>query len=170
MGTPGRALVGLALCLAVCLAFLAATGCVTMDAPAVPLYDAANRPGPDQVATLGGYVAWVDGRDVSKLGGAFELLPGCHIVTTPTRWGGDNTTGAVSATTGAVPFAVPMVASHHYLVVIVDNLRGAPTGRVTVQVTETDAAGGSVRAIAPASSSGEIEACRREQASPQASP
>jgi hypothetical protein len=145
---------------------LAGAGCITTDAPAVPLYDAGNRPGPDQVATLGGYVAWVDGRDVTKLGGAFELLPGCHIVTTPTRFGGDNTTGAISATTGALTFAVSMVAGRHYLIVLGDDLNGAPTGRVTVRLNEMDAAGEAVRAIGPANSSEEIEACRREQVAP----
>jgi hypothetical protein len=93
-------------------------------------------------------------------------LPGCHLVTTPTRWGGDNITGAVSATTGALTFAVPMVAGRHYLVLIGDNLNGAPTGRVTVQVNEMNAAGEALRVIGPSSATEEIETCRREQARP----
>jgi hypothetical protein len=107
------------------------------------------------VATLGGYVASVDGRDVSKLGGAFELLPGCHVITTPTGWGASSGMGAIKATTGAVTFVVPMFPGRRYLLVT----NPAPLDRVTVQINEMDATGHSLRAIWPARSTAEVLAC-----------
>jgi hypothetical protein len=142
------------------LGLLAGAGCIT-DAPAVPLYDAGNRLGPDQVATLGGYVGWVDGRDVSKLGGAFELLPGCHIITTPTTSGGSTTTGATKITTSPTTFAVPMVAAHRYLVDIKEGMRGGPSFEVTVQIDEMDPTGEPIRSLHPATGA-EIQACRQQ--------
>jgi hypothetical protein len=127
----------------------------------VPLYDAGNRLGPDEVATLGGYLAHVDGRDVSALGGAFEVLPGCHVVTTPTNWGSMSTTSGVSASTGAVTFAVPMVAGHHYAIISVSEQSGAPTFRVRVRMDETNASGDFVRSFDPVKTSAELDACRQ---------
>src|SRR5579863_6922486 len=137
------------------MGLLAIEGCITTDQQAVPLYDQPTRLGRDQVATLGGYVASVDGRDVSKLGGAFELLPGCHVITTPTGWGASSGMGAIKATTGAVSFVVPMFPGRHYLVVS----NPGPLGTVTVQINEMDAAGHDLRAIWPTRAAEEVLAC-----------
>jgi hypothetical protein len=142
---------------------LAGSGCIP-DAPAVPLYDVGNRPDPGQVATLGGYVGWVDGRNVSKLGGAFELLSGCHVITTPTTSGGSTTTGAAKVTTSPITFAVPMVAGRHYLVDIKEGTTGGPSFEVTVQIDEMSPSGEPIRSLQPATQA-ELQACR-EQPSP----
>ncbi len=47
--------------------------------PAYPLYDTARPPA--RAARLVGPVAKVDDRDVSSLGEAFVLEPGCHVLT-----------------------------------------------------------------------------------------
>lgn len=125
----------------------------------MPLYP-GSRLGPEQVATLGGYVAYVDGRDVSGLGGAFEVLPECHVVITPTSWGGVSTSGGVSAKTAAHIFAVPMVAGHHYSIISVSNEDSGPRSRVRVRMDETNPSGDFVRSFAPAKTPGELQACR----------
>jgi hypothetical protein len=53
---------------------------------------------------------------------AFELLPGCHIVRTPTRWKrgsdqGDLQIGGIVASTGELTFAVPMKPGYAYEIV-----------------------------------------------------
>jgi len=76
---------------------LSAAGCLS-GAGVRPyrLYPPAPQPlGPDQVSTLTGYVQFVDDKDVSSLGGYFELLPGCHVIGTPLR-GGVPTPGRTS--------------------------------------------------------------------------
>ncbi|HVV51964.1 MAG TPA: hypothetical protein VHO06_20005 [Polyangia bacterium] len=132
MGTPASGLLLLAL--------LGGAGCIMETERGVPLYDLPARPGLDQVAPLGGYVAAVDGRDVSELGGAFELLPGCHVVTTPTHWGNGGRYDPVTANVSALELPIAMVAGRHYLVVS-SNTHGAPVGRATLDVSETDAHG-----------------------------
>jgi hypothetical protein len=148
--TPGSLLVLL----------LGVASCITDAGRGYPLYTAASPLGPDEVATLGGYVARVDGRDVSALGGAFELRPGCHVVQTPRNWGSGNQYGAVSATTGTVTFALPMVAGRHYLVVTDADTTVRPTGGVSVRADETTTSGDPLRSIAPAKTAQEIDACR----------
>jgi hypothetical protein len=139
----------------------AGAGCGFHEEPPVPLYP-GERLGAGQVATLGGYVAHVDGRDVGTLGGAFELLPGCHVVATPTHWGGGNSYGGVAATTGVVTFAVPMVAGNHYLVITESGGgNSAPTAQVTVRVDESNPGGDFVRSFERVKSSAEVEACRQ---------
>jgi hypothetical protein len=57
-------------------------GCAsTADVRGCPLYSGARRPRAD-VAELLGPVALVDGAEVPSGIGAFELLPGCHLVRT----------------------------------------------------------------------------------------
>jgi hypothetical protein len=126
----------------------------------VPLYTAAARPTVDQVATLGGYVATVDGREVRSLGSVFELLPGCHFVETPKQWGGQNPSGGLVATTGTQMFAVPMLATHNY-VVVTDTVTNGPNGSLTIRIDETDVAGLLVRSFPPYATRAEIEACRQ---------
>jgi hypothetical protein len=147
------------------LGLLAAAGCITTEQQLVPLYDEPTRLGADQVATLGGYVGWVDGRDVSKLGGAFELRPGCHVITTPTTSGGSTPTGATKITTSPTTFAVPMVAGRRYLVDIKEGMRGGPSFEVTVQVDEMDPTGEPIRSLQQATFA-EIRACRQQPSPP----
>jgi hypothetical protein len=130
--------------------------------------------GPEQVSTLaliGGGTGvtrgqigltgtqFVDDKDVSSLGGYFELLPGCHIITTPTppwsRYGG----GAIAA---RWTFALPMRPGHQYRIEV---RPGAPmwsTGRFTIQGYESDLRGKQTREFEPATSPKDIEACNKE--------
>jgi hypothetical protein len=144
------------------LALLLGVSCIAR-ASRYPLYPATEQPLPrDRIAVLGGYVARVDGRDVLGLGSSFELLPGCHVVETPTRWGKGGEQGAVVATTGRLVFAVPMRAGHDYEIVVeLGPPMGPPVGTLQIRADESDAAGRVVRSFAPVTSSADIDACRR---------
>src|ERR1700690_1421306 len=71
--------------------------------------------GPGQVSTLTlGFVVasgtgaqLVDDKDVSSLGGYFELLPGCHVISTPTPPGGRFRSAEIQS---RWTFALPMKA------------------------------------------------------------
>jgi hypothetical protein len=83
-----------------------------------PLYDGA-RAGVDQVATLSGPIATVDGRDVADKGSSFELRPGCHVVATKTDFFDHDATINIGATMGHHPsltFVVPMKAGLSYVI------------------------------------------------------
>lgn len=60
-------------------------GCIAGEGRGYPLYPTtdAGPMAPSRVARLAGYVRFVDGVDVSEHGTTFELLPGCHLVGTP---------------------------------------------------------------------------------------
>jgi hypothetical protein len=140
--------------------------CVTARSRGYPLYPSTTgRLDETRVARLGGYVHFVDGQDISALGGQFELLPGCHVIGTPALWGGSTLTGrgTVRAHTGEVTFALPMKAGYQYTVevVIYPGLNG---GRYThvVRAFEQDAQGAKTRTFKRAPSSSTIEACRDE--------
>lgn len=154
MGTRGSWLIG---CL---VSLLGCAGCIAGSSRGVPLYTAAERPGVDQVATLGGYVATVDGREVRSSGTVFELLPGCHFIETPQKWGGENPSGGLVAITGTHLFVVPMVATHSY-VVVSDTVTLGLNGSLSLRMDETDAGGQPVRSFLPYGTPAEIEACRR---------
>ena len=69
---------------------------------------------PNQVARLHGYVQLVDDEDVSGYGHLFELLPGCHVIVTPTTFGGAGTDAWATAETGHLRFVIRMRAGHDY--------------------------------------------------------
>jgi hypothetical protein len=141
---------------------LSAAGCITDGGKVHALYVSDTPLPPERLATLAGYVARVDGRDVSSLGaGAFELLPGCHLVETPTRWGKGSERGAVVATTGRLTFALPMRAGHSYVIDVEVGPLTAPTGSLWIRATETDASGERTGTFTPASSQDDIDACER---------
>jgi hypothetical protein len=104
-----------------------------------PLYsNAGQKLGPEAVASLTGDVAYVDGRDVSPYGNSFELLPGCHVVQPPEKWGGSSYgQPTVWATIGKISFAMDMKAQHRYSVhVEVVRLSGNDAANVTVEARE----------------------------------
>jgi hypothetical protein len=141
---------------------LGGLACITSAADrGMPLYPG---PGPlprDQVAVLGGYVAGVDGRDLSHFSaGLFELLPGCHVVQTPTRWGEVDYAGGMVATTGTVTFALPMTAGHRYVIVVDPGPLGPSAFTVSVRADELTADGALLRSRGPTRSVDELEACR----------
>jgi hypothetical protein len=139
-------------------------GCITRGGEPHPLYPNAEvRRPPEQVARLFGPIASVDGRDVSRLGKSFSVLPGCHVVQLLDKVGQINTSnggGYVGVTGGAV-FALRMRANFTYEIdVQVQDVTG-PVGQLAIQAWERRAEGGNGTAIAPAKSVEEIADCQR---------
>jgi hypothetical protein len=117
----------------------------------------------DEVAMLSGYVGFVDGRDVTKHGLSFELLPGCHVVQTPDTWGESSQDTPLVATTGHLAFVVWMRPGHHYSVTVKEEGAGTPVTRVQVAVLETDAKGNRVRSLSPTTSEKELRDCWQQR-------
>jgi len=146
---------------------LSAAGCIS-GAGVRPyrLYPPAPQPlGPEQVSTLTGYVQFVDDKDVSSLGGYFELLPGCHVIGTPLR-GGVPTPGRTSVgtfATGRLDFALPMRAGHQYRIENRDTgmmgRRGVSRSRLRDRPSRQQDA-----RVEHATSQKDIEACKAEAA------
>jgi hypothetical protein len=129
------------------------------------LYPPAPQPlPPDQVSTLAGYVQFVDNQDVSSLGGYFELLPGCHVIGTPSHWGDQSAGGsvAVTATTGRWIFALPMRAGHRYRIEVAVPVMTGVTGTLTIKGRESDLAGNKTREFEHVTSVKDIQACFAE--------
>lgn len=129
------------------------------------LYPAGPQPlGPEQVSTLAlnpdPRRQLVDDKDVSSLGGYFELVPGCHIISVPSP---SPSRYNVGGTTPRWTFALPMRAGHQYQV------RGNAFGklateRFTIRVYESDLGGKETRAFEHAEGPNDIEACKQEAA------
>jgi hypothetical protein len=131
------------------------------DSRGTALYPVSERRlPPERVATLSGHVGQVDGRDVSSLTAPFELLPGCHVVLTPSRWGSVGTSGTMTAQTGVLPFALPMLAGHFYTVEVRAQLDTTIAGKMEVRAIEVDASGQQTRVFAVSRDPAELEACR----------
>ncbi|HJX52274.1 MAG TPA: hypothetical protein VJ801_05865 [Polyangia bacterium] len=131
------------------------------------LYPPTPEPlGPQQVSTLTGYVQFVDGKDVSSLGGYFELLPGCHVIGTPSRWADQSPGGnvVVTANTGRWTFALPMKAGHQYRIEVRAGVATGPTGPLTIKGYESDLRGNKTREFERATSQKDIAACNQEAA------
>jgi hypothetical protein len=140
-----------------------ASSCISAGRRGYPLYPADRELAPHQVAAVAGFVKDIDGQDVSKHGSNFEILPGCHVVGTPTQWGQMNTNTGVMVTTGRCVFVLPMQAGHHYFIEVGEaTFTSGPTWRAIVVARETDANGGVVREFAPATSAKDFEVCRQE--------
>jgi hypothetical protein len=140
-------------------------GCIAGSARGYALYATeGGRPGLDEVARLGGYVRYVDGQDVSGHGGPFELLPGCHVIGTPSEWGSINgaATAAVMAKTGKWMFALPMRADYYYSVDVEVPPMTGPTAPLSIHAHEKDASGKTTRTFASATSAQDLESCGRE--------
>lgn len=147
---------------------LLAMGCVSSGpVRGSPLYATSGGVMPlDQVATLNGYVAEVDGQDVSQLMPPFELLPGCHIVSTPERWGSVTAGATATAQTGKRPFAFPMRAGHFYRIEVLTQVQTSISGSLEIKGFETDAAGQQTRVFAAVTDAAELEACRKGEPLP----
>lgn len=133
-------------------ALVLATGCIAGQDPGYPLYPVDPPRASHEVARLVGYVRFVDGQDVSSLGKAFELLPGCHVVGTPSSWTqGQVNAGATTVQTGRVDFALPMRAGHQYVIEVYVEPMTGPTGRAGVRALERTASGETTHVFVPAS-------------------
>ena len=128
------------------------------------LYASTPQPlGPEQVSTLEGHVQFVDDKDLSAVGGYFELLPGCHVIGTPSEWVQELPGGraAFVATTGRLTFALPMRAGHQYRI---EGITVAMTQRLVIKAYETDLRGNRTREFKRATSQKDIDACKEEAA------
>jgi hypothetical protein len=146
------------------------TSCLTGTSRGHALYPATDPPPKrEEVARLAGYVEHVDGQEVASLGSSFELLPGCHIVQTPSEWGSFGSVGGVIVKTGHLVFALPMQAAHQYVIAIRTTYTSGPVGNAAIEATETDLEGNIIHVFSPARSAAEEDACRKWKAPSRAS-
>jgi hypothetical protein len=144
---------------------LAAAACMSGGgAPPYRLYPPGPQPlAPEQISTLAGYVQFVDNKDVSSFGGYLELLPGCHVIGTPSHWGDQSPGGvAVNATTGRWTFALPMKAGHQYRIEVGSGVMAGSLVPITIKGYESDFRGKKTREFEHATSLKDIQACREE--------
>jgi len=118
------------------------SACVAAHGRAEALYPFEGaRPAPESVARVEGYILEIDDKRVNE-GKVYEVLPGCHAIRTPERWGRGDSTGAVSVRTGQRGFSIDAKPGYTYDVEITARfLGGGPMGLAALQVTETDASG-----------------------------
>jgi hypothetical protein len=150
---------------------LSAAGCLASGGVRpYPLSPPTPQPlGPGQVSTLTlGFVVasdtgaqFVDDKDVSSLGGYFELLPGCHVISTPTPPGGRFRAADIQP---RWTFALPMRAGHQYLLERRSGGAMSPTGWFTIKGYESDLRGNKTREFEHVTSPKAIEACQAEAA------
>lgn len=146
----------------VALAVTHSCGCLSGGpARGSPLYPSGGAPlALSQVAALDGYVAAVDGRDVTQLAPPFELLPGCHVVHTPERWTAVNSGDvAAVAQTGQLTFALPMRAGHFYQIEARAELQTSISGKLDILGIERDASGRQTRVFGSLKGRAERGAC-----------
>jgi hypothetical protein len=145
------------------LAFAVMGGCIATGGRGYPLYGSDRKLSATEVASLVGRVQDVDGEDVRKRGGSFELLPGCHVVGTPAKVGNIDVNGMMVVSSTRVLFALPMKAGMGYVVEIDENPRTrGPAGAASMRARETDPAGHTVREFAPTTDPSELAACQRK--------
>lgn len=128
------------------------------------LYDASLPLPSDRVATLSGYVDTVDGRSVAGLEQPLELLPGCHVVVTPSHWGRGGPYGGAVATTPHVSYAIDMDAGSSYLIELVaePSLENGTTVPARLSARELGRRGRPDRELPPAESASELESCGKK--------
>ncbi len=125
-----------------------------------PLYPTPAQPlARSEVAVLSGYVAEVDGEDVSDETGSFELLPGCHVVRTPSEWGVHDAESVMVAETGVVPFALTMKGGYAYEVRVRTSGPTAPSGTFIIEAVETDPQGNPAGRFDPVTQPADLERC-----------
>jgi hypothetical protein len=153
-------------CTVFAAAALAASCTRPGDAPGYPLYPASGQRLPrDQVARLFGPIASVDGQDVSRLGGAYELLPGCHAVLTTSDAVESTNYVAVIGRTGVRYLVLAMRPGYSYIVKRPLQADVEPHLRITVFAQELDPTGAEVQVIYPANRDA-LEACKEKWDSP----
>jgi hypothetical protein len=142
-------------------ALLLTAGCIVRGGDAHPLYPGAERPR-TEVARLVGPIATVDGQDVSKLGKAFALLPGCHVAKLAAKTGQINTVGSGGYVANLPPAIYPfrMQAGHTYEIEVVLDSTTGPIGQMTIRAWDRDGLGGSSE-VSPAATSADIDDCAK---------
>lgn len=144
-----------------CALAIALTGCISATPRGTPLYPAAG-PTRDvsEVAQLIGEVASVDGQSTSSGLNSFELLPGCHVVTTRTSWGKRDESGAMFGNMPRFSFAIMMVAnrSYHFEYDLMN--RTGSGGTLALKVYEKDVDGNVLAEFQPAATQAELDRCQ----------
>jgi len=156
------------------LLMLLAPGCMANRAAqrGYPLYAGALPP--DQVARLqvvvpGGavpgsgatsFIKTVDGRDVSTLDSLFELLPGCHLVSTERSLLVGNGNVTVRGDLGPRVFPFRMKAGYEYAVVVEFGSFIGSSVRVSISGVERDPAGKQTETVPAATSLADLSACK----------
>lgn len=140
---------------------LVATACGLGPGRGVRLYDGAEQ-SRSAVATLHGPVLSVDGHEISSRTRSFELLPGCHVVTSGGSVGHGTDHDAWIAYLPTVTFAFRMLpgATYNIAFSIDPTLGRGPVGSGQVTATERDAAG-KLRTVSPVKNASEVRDCRR---------
>jgi hypothetical protein len=145
--------------LALMVSGLASCGGFT-EVPAQALYPNADRPRPrEEVARVQGPIELIDGKKVK--GNAFDVLPGCHVVTLPSKLGDVNEQGAWWVDLPHTVYAFRMRAGGLYSIEV--DGRGGNAQRASVKITarERDAKGAILKIWQPVQGDQEIEACRQ---------
>jgi hypothetical protein len=101
----------------------------------------------------------VDGRDVSTLDTAFELLPGCHVVQTASRLFVANEVMSWSGELGSRTFAFEMKPGYSYTVVVEFAEHMGNAASVSVYGVEQDPKGAETVKIAPLAPGADAQAC-----------
>lgn len=112
----------------------------------------ASRRAPSGDARVGylyGYVQEVDGVEPRSTGQGIELAPGCHIVGTPSSFGGVGTGSALVGRTGNVLFMLDVRAGYRYEVEVVTGSPNELSTRGGLVAKEKDAAGATTRLFRP---------------------
>jgi hypothetical protein len=136
------------------------SGCIVRGGDSRPLYPGDPRP-PAEVARLVGPIGTVDGEDVSRMGKAFALLPGCHVVKLAPKTGQINTLGGSGGYVASLPAAIypfHMQAGHTYEIEVVIESSSGSTGPILIRAWDRDGRGGSSE-VSPATSTAEIDDC-----------
>lgn len=144
-------------CALVVVAPILLIACVGGPARGVALY-----PGPVRetttIATLVGDIESVDGRQVSNAGRTFELLPGCHVVTTRARvargW-------SVPAIPPEFTFVIQFQAGRGYVLEY-----SGRSGTATMNALEKDAQGNVLSSLVPTSDKDSIARCQPQLGKP----
>ena len=148
---------------ALVVALAGSAACIAHDAaPAYLLYP-SPRLGRDQVALLLGLIGAVDGQQVPQERSTFELLPGCHVVTTQTKLLAFDATqppqGSVVGTLPSIVYAINMQAGHTYVIERQIQRVGGLSADVSITARDV-AADGQSSDLRPAHTLAEIRVCR----------
>jgi len=147
---------------------LSFSACIAPQERVEPLYPVTEpRPRREEVAQIGGYILSIDDRQVSE-GRLFEVLPGCHVVRTPARWGRTDSSAVVTVDTGNRTFGLLTRPGYTYVVeVSIEHMGGGSSGRAIFRVTEKDLDGRKTQGFGAMTSDEDIEECRQRQSHSQ---
>ena len=137
-------------------------GCASGQTRGVPLYASSGEPlAREEIGFLTGDVQLIDGRNVSELGRRFELLPGCHVVTTSPLWRArvESSASGIVPPNGQLTYAMNMKAGHRY-VIEGRMLQQRRSQILIITALEKDPEGNVLQEFVPATSESDLERCQ----------